>query len=78
MDNRKLACMVAAGFLGATLTAGATNAFAGPGDVVVEGTRIDPELQRKVFTTTSTSRSGPVKKLLTVVSIAPRAAFAST
>jgi len=49
MDNRKLACMVAAGFLGATLTAGATNAFAGPGDVVVEGKRIDPELQRKVF-----------------------------
>ena len=48
MDNRKLACMVAAGFLGVTLTAGATNAFAGPRDVVVQGTRIDPELQRKV------------------------------
>ena len=48
MDNRKLACMVAAGFLGVTLTAGATNAFAGPRDVVVQGTRIDPELQRTV------------------------------
>ncbi len=31
-----------------TLTAGATNAFAGPRDVVVQGTRIDPELQRTV------------------------------
>ncbi len=48
MDNRKLACMAAAGFLGVTLTAGATNAFAGPRDVLVQGTRIDPELQRKV------------------------------
>ncbi len=48
MDYRKLACVVAAGFLGATLTAGATNAFAGPRDVVVQGTRIDPELQRAV------------------------------
>lgn len=48
MDNRKLACMVAAGFLGVTLTAGATHAFAGPRDVVVQGERIDPELQRTV------------------------------
>jgi len=48
MDNRKLACMCAACFLGVTLTAGATNSFAGPRDVVVEGTRIDPELQRTV------------------------------
>ncbi len=48
MDNRKLACMVAAGFLGVTLTAGATNAFAGPRDVLVQGARIDPELQRTV------------------------------
>jgi len=40
--------MVAAGFLGITLTAGATNAFAGPRDVLVQGTRIDPELQRTV------------------------------
>lgn len=48
MDNRKFACMAAAAFLGITLTAGATNAFAGPRDVVVEGKRIDPELQRTV------------------------------
>ncbi len=49
MENRNFACMVAAAFLGISLTAGATNAFAGPRDVVVEGTRIDPEFQRKVF-----------------------------
>ncbi len=49
MDTRKFACMAAAAFLGVTLTAGATNAFAGPRDIVVEGERIDPELQRKVF-----------------------------
>lgn len=48
MDNRKFACMVAAAFLGVTLTAGATNALAGPRDVVVEGKRIDPHLQRTV------------------------------
>lgn len=48
MDNRKLACMVAAGFLGVTLTAGATHALGAPRDVVVQGTRIDPELQRTV------------------------------
>ncbi len=48
MDYRKLACMAAAGLLSVTLTAGATNAFAGPRDVLVQGTRIDPELQRKV------------------------------
>lgn len=48
MDSRKLACMVAAGFLGTTLTAGASDAFAGPRDVLVQGTRIDPRLQRTV------------------------------
>ncbi len=48
MDNRKFACMAAAAFLGVSLTAGATNAFAGPREVVVEGTRIDPKLQRTV------------------------------
>lgn len=46
MDNRKLACMAAAGFLGITLTAGATNASAGPRDVTVRAT--DPTLQRVV------------------------------
>ena len=49
MDNRKFAYIAAAAFLGVTLTVGATNAFAGPRDVVVEGTRIDPKLQHKVF-----------------------------
>ncbi len=49
MDNGKFICMAAAGLLGLGLTAGATNAFAGPRDVVVEGARIDPNLQRKVF-----------------------------
>jgi UrcA family protein len=48
MDNRNLACMVAAAFLGITLTAGATAALAGPRDVVVEGERVDPQLQRTV------------------------------
>lgn len=48
MDNRILACMATAGFLCVTLTAGATNAFAGPRDVLVQGTRIDAELQRTV------------------------------
>jgi len=48
MDKRKLACTVAAGFLGLTLTAGATHALGAPRDVVVQGARIDPELQRTV------------------------------
>jgi UrcA family protein len=41
--------MVAAGFIGIGLTASATHAFAQPPQgVVVEGKRIDPELQRRV------------------------------
>ena len=48
MDSRKIACMVAASFLGTTLTAGASDALAGPRDVLVQGSRIDPELQRTV------------------------------
>jgi UrcA family protein len=48
MDNRKLACLVAAAFLSITLTAGASGAFAGPHDIVVKGARIDPVLQRTV------------------------------
>ncbi|MDQ3078685.1 MAG: UrcA family protein [Pseudomonadota bacterium] len=48
MDNRKLTCMVAAGFMGVTLTAAATHAFAGPREVVIQGARIDPVLQRSV------------------------------
>lgn len=48
MDNRKIACLLAAGFLSATLAAGATSAFAGPRDVLVEGRQISPEMQRTV------------------------------
>jgi UrcA family protein len=48
MDNRKFACWVASGFLGVTLTAGATTAFGAPRDVLVQGPRIGPELQRTV------------------------------
>lgn len=48
MNNRKLACMIAAGFLSVTLTAGATNVFAGPREYVVKGALSDPELQRTV------------------------------
>lgn len=46
MESRKLACMVAAGFIGVALTAAATGAQASPRDVTVTAT--DPELQRRV------------------------------
>jgi UrcA family protein len=48
MDNRKLACLVASGFLGVTLTAGATTAFGAPRDVIVQAPRNGPDLQRTV------------------------------
>lgn len=49
MNSRKIACMTAAVFSGACLTANATDAFAiPPGIVVIEGKRIDPSLQRRV------------------------------
>lgn len=48
MKNRTFACIVAAGFLGVTLTAGATQALAGGRDVVVQGQRVEPEHQRTV------------------------------
>lgn len=49
MDSRKLACLVAAGFIGAGLTAAAATADAkAPRTVVVEGKRLDPETQRLV------------------------------
>jgi UrcA family protein len=47
MDSRKLACLLAAGFIGAGLTAAAT-AQPPKGDVVVKGQRIDPQTQRVV------------------------------
>ena len=49
MDTRKAACFVAAGFIGAGLTAAATAADAKPQrTVVVEGKRFDPVTQRIV------------------------------
>jgi hypothetical protein len=48
MDSRKLACIIAAGFVGVGLVSAATTATAKPRDVVVVGQRIDPELQRRV------------------------------
>lgn len=48
MYNRKIACILAAGFLGLGITAAATGAHARPrsGDVTVTAT--DPALQRRV------------------------------
>lgn len=48
MDTPKFAFLVASGFLSLTITVMATSAFAGPRDVVIKGTRIDPALQRTV------------------------------
>lgn len=50
MDNRKLACLAAAGFLGTALAFSTTQAFAARplGDVVVKGQKIDPDLQRRI------------------------------
>jgi UrcA family protein len=50
MNDRKIACLVAAGFVATTLTLSAAEAMAAPfsKDVVVEGRRIDPSLQRRV------------------------------
>ncbi len=48
MNSRNFACLVAAGFTGVTITVSASQAFAGPRDVVVEGRRLDPETQRLV------------------------------
>lgn len=49
MDNRRIACMFAAGFLGLAITAAAASAHAAPrngNDVTITG--IDPSLQRTV------------------------------
>ena len=48
MDSRKFACVVAAGFVGVGLVSAASSSTAKPREVVVEGQRIDPELQRRV------------------------------
>lgn len=50
MQQRSLACAIAASFLGLALCASATKALAGPPaqDVVVEGKRFDPDTQRIV------------------------------
>ena len=47
MDNRKIACGVAAVFLGVALAASSTNAFA-KAPIVVVAPRADSELQRTV------------------------------
>jgi UrcA family protein len=47
MENRKIACLFAAGFIGVSLTAAATDVQAkSPRTIVVQG--VDPELQRRV------------------------------
>jgi UrcA family protein len=49
MDSRKIACMAAAGFIGVSLTASATHAFAKPPrEATVEAPRFDPVTQRAV------------------------------
>jgi UrcA family protein len=49
MNSRKLACLVAAGFLGAGLVSAATQSHAAPRpDATIEGKSIDPALQRTV------------------------------
>ncbi|GAA4014627.1 hypothetical protein GCM10022280_11430 [Sphingomonas swuensis] len=49
MNDRKVACIAAALFLGTVLTAGATDSLAAPRpDIVVKAPQIDPELQRTV------------------------------
>jgi UrcA family protein len=48
MESRKVACMLAAGLLGASITVAATASDAKPNDIVVEGKKFDPETQRRV------------------------------
>ena len=50
MESRKVACLIAAGFLGFGLVSAATQAGAAPQpDVTVKGKSIDPETQRTVY-----------------------------
>ena len=49
MNTRNIACIAAAIFIGGSLTAGASNAFAAsPSEVLVQTKRFDPLLQRRV------------------------------
>jgi UrcA family protein len=48
MQKRTIPCLIAAGFLGVTLTLGASALAAQPPEVVVKGKKIDPTLQRVV------------------------------
>jgi UrcA family protein len=49
MNNRSIACLIAASFVGVGLVGAATQAGAAPTDVVVKGKSIDPETQRSVY-----------------------------
>lgn len=49
MNTRNIACIAAAVFIGGSLTASATHAFAAsPSEVLVQAQRLDPLLQRRV------------------------------
>lgn len=48
MDTRKIACLVAASFLGLGVTAAATGAHAKPRSADITVTAVDPALQRRV------------------------------
>lgn len=65
MESRKVACLVAAGFIGFGLAGAATQAGATPKpDATVQGQRFDPETQRKVSYADLNLASGPDQKVL--------------
>lgn len=68
MESRKVACLVAAGFLSASLTAAAASADAKQSrplkEVVVEGKRFDPETQRRVSYADLNLASSPDQRTL--------------
>lgn len=64
MTSRNLACVVAAGFVGVGLISAASASTARQPVVVVEGHRIDQELQRKVSFADLNLASRPDQKLL--------------
>ena len=64
MDSRKIACVLAAGFISVTLVGAATSSSAKPRDVVVTGQKVDPELQRKVSYADLNLALRPAQKVL--------------
>lgn len=65
MDSRKIACLIAAGFLGFGLVGAATQAASAPSpDVTVKGQTIDPELQRAVYYGDLNLALRPAQKIL--------------